>query len=286
LGYRLALRTRLRRCAEVFTTVACGLALALLAPLLPWPPPPFRVPLLAVIGSLLSSCHPMGTALMVTVSTGAPFGALLWQLGLCRVAPDVEFLHPVLLASATLIFVVLFVCTPGIAGPACLMGLLVPALGALLFTLGMSGLAPRAGLLNASALFAEAPCSSEGGGALGGAAAPLAFLGTWLVLAACGAAMQVLMSQRSQGAEADGAGGPGGDLVASLLPGREEEGGANLPRPGDVEGMGRYGLISKAIFADEDADLSHLTDNERQIVAVCRKDEFERDRLLWGGGLI
>jgi len=48
----------------------------------------------------------------------------------------------------------------------------------------------------------------------------------------------------------------------------------------------RFQILTQAIFADKDADLSHLTENERRLVAVCREDEFERDRLLWGGGLI
>jgi len=112
--YRLALPTKSRGAiAEALTTACCGLSLAILAELLPWPPPGFRAVLLALVGVLFAFCNPALTAIVVTVPLGVSFGALLWQCGLCSAVPD---MHVLILSVTSLVFVAVFVCTPGIAG--------------------------------------------------------------------------------------------------------------------------------------------------------------------------
>mmetsp|Transcript_86847 Transcript_86847/g.218643 ORF Transcript_86847/g.218643 Transcript_86847/m.218643 type:complete len:317 (+) Transcript_86847:112-1062(+) len=299
LVYRLLLRTACRPVAERMTTVACGVALALLAPLLPWPPQGFRALSLGLIGVLLSCYHPACTALIVSASLAMGFGGFLWQLGLCTASPEADLGevglsgHSLLLSFLTFLFIALFVFVPGVAGPATLILVLVPTLGALLLTVGIFGLWPSAGGLAADSLLAISPCAADLAGGLLASPAVMG-LAAWLLIAAAGIGLQLFLARlarlkaESEEVRGGSATAPGGDLVASLLPGSQaqEGGGANLPRPTDSDAQSRFGLITKAIFADEGADLSHLTENEQKLVAVCRKDEFERDRILWGGGLI
>merc|ERR1712150_126516 len=51
-------------------------------------------------------------------------------------------------------------------------------------------------------------------------------------------------------------------------------------------GGSRHLTLCDAICAPEGADQSHLTDHEKRLVEICKSDEFERDRLMWGGGLM
>mmetsp|Transcript_64925 Transcript_64925/g.104900 ORF Transcript_64925/g.104900 Transcript_64925/m.104900 type:complete len:304 (+) Transcript_64925:96-1007(+) len=286
LLYRLAVRSRFRSVAEAITTAAGGASLALLAPLMPWPPPPFSVLTLAVCGALLSFCHSFFTALMLALTLGVGLGGLMWQLGACNLASVVEvpYLHGIFLTLTCFIFVAVFVYTPGIAGPGSLNLFLAPCLGALLLTTGIAGLA--SGFANfglaPEQILAEGPCVQGKGQ---GQQERHEALAAWLLVAACGIALQLLISrQKSDDSESNES---RGDLVAALLPsaGAQEGGGANIPRPGETSN-GRFGILTKAIFADEGADQSHLTETEIKIVEICKKDEFERDRILWGGGLI
>jgi hypothetical protein len=48
--------------------------------------------------------------------------------------------------------------------------------------------------------------------------------------------------------------------------------------------MSRHARICQAIMQKSD-DLSWLKEDERSLVEVCRKDEFEAQRMMWGGGL-
>ncbi|CAJ1404720.1 unnamed protein product [Effrenium voratum] len=278
LGYRLLLNTPCRAAVEVITTLVSGASLALLAPFLPWPPPPGSVVTLAVIGMLLSGGTPCGSlfaALLLSLSLGVGLGGYAWQLGACRAEEHLEVpdLHGIFLTLTSLSFVIVFVCTPGVAGPSTMKVVLAPCLGALLFTSGLAALVPKPFALTAVELLAEGPCTP---GHL-----PLQSFGAWAVVALLGIALQVVyLFFRSRE-------GDNGRLHERLLPDAEEgqAGAANIPRPGEG-GKDRYETLRKAIDAPEDADLSHLSEVDRQIVDICRKDEFERDRVLWGGGLI
>lgn len=290
LLYRVALRTRLRSAAEVAITFGCGASLAVLAPLMPWLPPVYWMIILLLIGALISFVHPYCTVLVVSVTFGILFGSLLWQLGLCRIAAlEVPFLdwHPLILTLFCLILVIVFACLPGFAGPGSLQVILVPMLGSILLCTAASGLVPAKYSfgLTLQNLLAESPCDA----AEGDFQASLETLAAWLCITVIGIALQILMTMNRGSTDASNSqGGRGGDLVASLLPGVRGEavdGGANLPRPGEGSNE-RFSVLTKAIFAPDGTDVSHLSENEQKLVEVCRKDEFERDRVLWGGGLI
>lgn len=286
LFYRIGLRTRFRRSVENATTICAGLTFAVMAPLFSWPPEPYRVVSLALVGVLFSSCHAFLLTLVLAVSLGVGTGSFLWQLGLCHMLPEVlgMSLHPTLLTLVVLLMIVVFGFLPGVAGPETVRHVLVPLVGSLLLVLGLAGLLPDEGL-DTRALLAASPCLSD---------SPLAVhsFGVWMLLTLIGVAFQRLMARTSPQAAADAAAdgnGNNADLMSALLPGASQEGGggASLPRPGDAPGSGdRFRMICKAIYDEEGTDHSHLTETERKIVEVCQKDEFERDRVLWGGGLI
>lgn len=267
-------------------TIVGGASLALLAPCLPWPPPPFSLLTLAIVGVLLSSCGFFFPAIILAVTLGVGMGGFAWQLGACSILAEVPYTHGVLLTTMSIIMVLLFICTPGIAGPGAMKVVLAPCLGALLFTVGLAGLLPEFKIgLAPSDLLAEEPCEPgmvDGGQRFKGLAA-------WALVSSCGIILQLVFIKLGSGS--DDADGEKGSLATHLLPQGSrsgEEDGASIPRPGECgeEGKKTYKTIASAISAPEGADLSHLTENERKIVEICRKDEEERDRILWGGGLL
>eukprot|EP00930_Biecheleria_cincta_P003035 TRINITY_DN103977_c0_g1_i1.p1 TRINITY_DN103977_c0_g1~~TRINITY_DN103977_c0_g1_i1.p1 ORF type:complete len:303 (+),score=53.18 TRINITY_DN103977_c0_g1_i1:82-990(+) len=276
----------LRLGAEIMMTILGGASLALLAPCLPWPPPPFGVLTLAIVGVLLSSCGFFFPAIVLAITLGVGTGGFAWQLGACSVLGEVPYTHGILLTTMSIFMVLLFVCIPGTAGPGPMKVVLAPCLGALLFTVGLAGLLPEFKIgLTPSDLLAEEPCEpgmADGGRRLKGLAA-------WALLSSCGIATQLVFIKLASRIE-DQNGEDKGSLAAHLLPqgSRSEEDGAHIPRPGECgeEGKKSYSTIAQAISAPEGADLSHLTENERKIVEICRTDEEERDRILWGGGLL
>jgi len=288
LFYRLMLQSGLKPVAEVLTTIVSGASLALLAPFMPWPPPPFSVLTLAVIGALLSSCTPfcgsLFSAILLALTLGVGCAGFIWQLGACKLSETIEvpFLHGILATLTSIIFVIVFVCTPGIAGPNTLKVVMAPCLGALLFTVGLAGVARESSEdrnfgLTPSELLAEEPCDP---GNLGNVEAFV----SWLLVSVCGVVLQLVLLRAERKAEPE----ERGSLVSHLLPQAQDtdiEGKASIPRPDEMAGDDRYAKLRNAIFAPPDADLSHLSESERKIVEICRKDEFERDRLLWGGGL-
>jgi len=282
LGYRLLMHTPCRAVIEVITTLVSGASLALLAPFMPWPPPPGSVVTLAVIGMLLSAGTPCGSlfsALLLSLSLGVGLAGYSWQLGLCYAAESVPVsdFHGIFLSLVAVVFVLAFVCTPGIAGPGTMKVVLAPCLGALLSTSGAAGLVKEKLALTIPELL-EASCKP-------GPKQWRSFE-IWVLISLCGIGLQLFFLRLSTGQEQQD-----GRLVERLLAveeGQERQsetaGVANIPRPGGDKN--RYDTLRKAIDAPEDADLSHLSDVDRKIVEICRKDEEERDRILWGGGLI
>jgi len=266
--------------AEVLTTLLSGATLALLAPCLPWPPPPGSAISLAVAGMLLSSCHTMFSALLLALTLGVGFAGYAWRLGICNGA-EVPYLHGAILSLMSVVFVVVFVCTPAIAGPFTMKVALAPCLGALLLSCGVAGLvAPEVKFaLTAPELLSEEGCQ------------PLHALstrsfGVWLAISLAGILLQLMFLRLQSPGDSNA---ERGRLHEQLLPdaGDDEEaaGKATVPRPGEG-GSERYTMLREAIDAPEGADLSHLSEMDRKIVEICRKDEFEKDRVLWGGGLI
>lgn len=269
-AWLLIYRVLCHRCkafAEFSLRITCGASLALIAPLLPWPDTFFHRDLILIpLGVLLSTCHPALMALLAAGPLGIGIGALFWQLTrICRVA-DTTF-HPIVLSILALGFIV----PTGIAGPTSLLVLVIPLLGALLVTVGMANFVPSSDSLTSGELLGVSCTSNH---------AALLFFGQWFVLSLCGVLLQVAFFRYDK-KPTDEDGGNG--LVASLLPNAQSN-ESGVPKP-DLNNNNRLALITKAIFAEEGADMSYLTENERKLVEVCRKDEEERDRVLWGGGL-
>jgi len=275
LIYRLFIRTKLRRVVEILTHVLGGASWAILAPLSSWPSPIYRIIILTSVGALLSALHPALLTLTMSVSIGIAFSAAFWQVALCTAVADsgLGFLHPVLLTIVTVCFTFFFTCTS--AGPSALERFLVPLLGSLMLTVGLAGLLPAMQGLSPDALMAETPCAGIDHGLIG--------ITAWFIVAALGMKMQAFL-MRPPKEETNGE--DKNTLVHSLLPDANDRlgGGKLVPKPGPND---RFALITKAMFADEgDPVFDELSDHERKLVEVCRKDEFERDRVLWGGGLI
>jgi len=274
--------TRCRTFAEPFTTIACGLSLAVLSPVLPWPPKGFRAYTLGLFGVLLSCCHPALTAMVASSSVAIGVAGFAWQLSLCEALADVGMsMHAAVFGVSVLLFMILFVFLPTTAGPFSLVFFLVPALGSLLLVLGVAEMEPSMAGISAHKLLSAKRCDADD--PMNSRAARS--LAAWALVWALGVSFQFYLARRTRlkaMQQIEGGGQPGGDLVQSLLPNAQED--RSMPRPDNKDD--RYQLIVKAIFAGEGSDISHLTENEKKIVTVCREDEFERDRLVWGGGLI
>eukprot|EP00448_Togula_jolla_P010890 CAMPEP_0170611060 /NCGR_PEP_ID=MMETSP0224-20130122/22990_1 /TAXON_ID=285029 /ORGANISM="Togula jolla, Strain CCCM 725" /LENGTH=218 /DNA_ID=CAMNT_0010936475 /DNA_START=250 /DNA_END=906 /DNA_ORIENTATION=+ len=217
------------------------------------------------------------TVFFATGTLGAGLGALLWRLGGCSAASSLEAgdLHAEVLGVFALIFVGAFCATP--IGPIVFERIMLPLLGALLFTVGISGLVPLIGSLTGDALLADA-CDNSGSEM----SPALIFLGIWLLVALFGILYKAILLRPPP---SESGSGPGGSLIASLLPGAADDNGL-LSSHKRGEDDSRFQILCKAILAPEGTDQSHLTANERALVKVCREDEFERDRVLWGGGLL
>lgn len=91
-------------------------------------------------------------------------------------------------------------------------------------------------------------------------------------------------------AEASEPGSTKGELVKSFLPlgGAQMDAEQSHIKKPDGKSYGyneRFPIILTAI-ANADYDMSTLSENEQKIVEVCREDQMQCDRLMWGGGLL
>eukprot|EP00419_Tripos_fusus_P052249 CAMPEP_0172804446 /NCGR_PEP_ID=MMETSP1075-20121228/5173_1 /TAXON_ID=2916 /ORGANISM="Ceratium fusus, Strain PA161109" /LENGTH=293 /DNA_ID=CAMNT_0013643025 /DNA_START=69 /DNA_END=950 /DNA_ORIENTATION=+ len=277
LVYRIGLLTRCSGITEILTTCCCGLSLALLAPLC-LQPAGLSALGLAVFGVLASFCHPMLTALMVSVPLGVCMGAFIWQLG-C-LSPE---MHGVTLGVTSLLFSCIFVCVPYISGQLTLEFLTLPLLSALMLVVGSADLVPGVNALNLESLLsAETAAASVHTFKIWSLVWILA-LGIQCFLAR----IQLRLRQKDgQNGARDGGKKAGGSLVASLLPsGANDRDPERLSRPEHMVND-RFQLYVQAIHSDEPLENFDLTEDEKKLVEVCRQDEFERDRVIWGGGLL
>lgn len=271
---------------QAATSLFTGASLGLLAPLL-GQPMGFRFPLLVAIGALFTMIPgEVGyrvAAIVASTCLGAASGALLWHLGLCTAS---SWGHAGLLTFFVVAFVGVFSCSP--LAPVVMERFLLPALAALLVVVSVG---PQFGLLAQGELFEASSCSST--------TVPLGtrnFALAWLGLTMLATIFQWL-SMRSSMSESGDSENP--NLVMSLLPrgDKGEESGAkgvdaalgesaSGPIQDKKAGLTRMPMIMKGIYAPDDDPLLYLTEHERKLVEICRKDEFERDRILWGGGLL
>jgi len=254
---------------EFFLNICMGLSWIMLAPMFLgfgiWQPLVF-----AVVGVTIGTCHNIGVNFVAGSSIGAVVGTAVWQIGLCT-DDDSWNLHPLVLAVTIFLSVFLHMCTP--------LAKYWHRTGTPLWPTELAAMMLAWGILNPRALW-KVECMSGDDDSTA-----LQFLALWLLNFACGVGLLVIMLKRKIASMQEE-----GRLADNLLPGKHGEGGgAGLVdgiRPAEASGhMIGYAKLRDAIF-NEDADMSHFSENEKKIVEVCRKDEFERDRLLWGGGLI
>lgn len=289
-AYRFAFNERGKKStwnAEFMAVLSCGSSLVLLAPVLSWPSPVLGIPLLLFVGQFLATpliCHPMCGGIVVSVPLGVCIGALSWHLGVCRVAafaahwgvPSANA-HKLVLALAAIFFVQVFVCCGRVAGPANFHRVLVPLLAGVYCSTGCASMLPASCGLTLEALLKEAPCAVD----LSSSSGPLCCLTLWLLTSGLGFfAHAYTTARKEKKQERNG----NGSLVKGLLPESNDEPRA-MDRPSMEDTTERFGTIVRAI-QDESFDLSTLDDTARGIVEVCRKDEEERYRLMFGGGLL
>lgn len=261
----LCRKTRFGWWVERSLSICCGFGLVVLAP---WIPLSYyiTVPVLLMLGVCIAKCHWIGTSFVTSMCLGPTLGAMLWQAFLCDLVD--AWWHGWLLSASTLFITTVFTCTK--AGPMLFLTLIMPCLASMLLTVGLAGFTVLpAGPFPPQQLFAPSPAQEEGVAA--------EFAALWLCLAVVAVAARVLAAWLWKEKLADG---EQGGLVAALLPDGDD---SLMPRPEDSEN--RHLIITKAIYAPEGADLSHLTEHEKKLVDICRRDEEERDRILFGGGL-
>lgn len=259
-------KTRCGWWVEVSFRLCLGLGLALLAPWTPWSLA-IMVPVLSILGVCTATCHWVGSSLVTSLCCGSALGGMFWQAALCEYVD--AWWHGWVMAFSTLIFTVIFTCTT--VGPVLFLPLILPSMAAMLITAGVAGLQVSPMFdFQPEQLFASAPCAAEEG------MVAAHFAGFWFCLTLVAMATWRLAAVLFRDKDADGQ----GSLVSSLLPDGDD---SLMPRPGTTEN--RHLVITRAIYAPEGDDLSHLTENEKKLVEICRKDPEERDRVLFGGGL-
>lgn len=245
---------------------------------------------------------------------------MFWQLGACRAdvvlvhlcsaapasgAAACEFcvgmVHPLLLIAMAILTLRIFIFRDGrnlseddIWTP--FLRVLIPLLGGLLTAAGAVGLAedgmlrgaPRVERFLRSALSPRELVSTEPCKAASGDLGPAALLlALWLGASAFAVGLMALSRAACWQSGADG---HPQDLTKGLLnidgdKDQDGDGPDGLPRPAFGHVNPRHQQIVDAFYGPDSQDLSHLSEDERKIVEVCREDENERARYQHGGGL-
>jgi hypothetical protein len=253
--------------------MCCGFTVACFSPLVTLMSPSICIPTFLTVGALLGLCTNCCTPMIATTTLGLFVGAMAWQLGLSSLGPHA---HIYLILVICVLFAMVFCATP--LGPKVFERFLVPALGAWLLATGILGMFPALGGCGLERFVGEKPCTSDDH-------SPLVNLAVWFAFFVYGVVFQALCLKAVKESEAKK--NPGGTLVASLLPGAvDADQGSLLPRQTDSQTDSRFHVLIAAMYAPDGTDQSHLSEDERKLVDCCRRDEFERDRVMWGGGLI
>mmetsp|Transcript_46234 Transcript_46234/g.83577 ORF Transcript_46234/g.83577 Transcript_46234/m.83577 type:complete len:314 (-) Transcript_46234:82-1023(-) len=250
---------------EIATSVSAGSSISLFTSIVPlWKLA--QAPLLLLIGSV-SICSMNAMAFLACTPVGGFIGALVWQLSLSTMAP--LWLHGWFVALCALLCSLVFTCTPVVVA---LEGIPFPALGALLTMMSLSMLVPATGFATPALLLqaSRSPGASH-------TAAVWAAISTALVV------FHTLMMRLTAT--------PGEEkqenikLSAKLMPSSgDAEKGQGMNLPAKDSGISRLPALTHA-FCNENADLSGFTENEVKLIMICRQDEEERNRIMWGGGL-
>lgn len=252
---------------EIATSVSAGSAISLFASIVPvWEL--LQAPLLLLIGSV-ALCSMKMLSSLACAPIGGFIGALVWQLSLSTVVP--LWIHGWFVALCAVLCALVFTCTPA---EVALEGMAFPTLGVLLTLMGLSMLAPETGFATPALLMQASRAPGAGHTATFWAAISTALVvlhTTMLRLFSSPASekqKQVKLSEK---------------LMPSNGSGDAEKGqGMNLPAKD--AGIQRLPALTHAI-CNENADLSGFTENEVKIIMICRQDEDERNRIMWGGGL-
>jgi len=251
---------RLRFFVEVSRNACVGASLALFAPVIPLRLL-FSILILAGPGMFLGACLPLFMVIILAICMGAFLGGVVSHLVVCVVQTIPPWLRVLIVVIAVLL-VVLACSVP--YKEFTFYNVLIPAWGALLFTLGLQTLAfegPDSGLTIEDVFRVPSLCTTNFTYAAE----------CWACTTFCGILLHVVKVCYFQPKRDD-----------SLL---------SLKNPltagdrGTPEVTDRHLTLTRAIYAEEDADYSHLTENERKIVKICQEDPEERDRVLFGGGL-
>jgi len=282
--YRLFMTKRCRGCARTLTSVAAGASLVFFAPGATWFPEEYRVFAMLALGSLFGTCFSISSVIAADITLSAYIGSLIWQLGLCTSTSDlgVANLHFMVMTLFIVVFTLIFCATP--LGPVLYERMILPMLAAALVTSGLAGIGlPGFAALSAPALLAD-ECAVSHGDADG-----LLNVESFAVLSLCGAVLQgVLLYWRQK--QVEQARRDKNELAKSLLPeaapDKNEGGLTEWHVEDESEATNHFQTLIRAIYAPEGSNMDHLNDHDKKLVQVCREDEFERDRVTWGGGLI
>jgi hypothetical protein len=266
----------MRNLIILITSLVCGSSLATLAPMCGLP-----VLVMAAIGIIIVCthyCHPHGFLLMCLLN-GVVIGMCLvctfWHGGLAQLQPQSEgaFVAISCVTCIVLTCIILHFYTRGYEVHE---RVLNPVLGSMLLSMGISGLVPKLGAMKFAELMAPFPSTYSVGA--------WKFLGLWAALCCVSLPLQYWMMKDALNPKQKM---KNFDELASRLVHPEasttQEDVAKKLEDGAIGG--RHLILCDAFYAPEDADMSHLTEHEKQLVAICRKDEFERDRIMFLGGL-
>lgn len=283
--YRSLIWTRCGKQVQVITKVCVCASWVLLGPLLPWGASWWQWPRALIMASIgigmgLGFQQDVLVVFAAAVTLGVTTGAIIWHVALCSLLQPWWCAHGFTLFFFTLFSMVLITCSH--AGPMLWDPVWVPVLGSLLITLASADLRPDLGLgLSVDSLLVE-PCLATH--------ALLLSLMTWGAVSLVGmivnGLLKILVGQRGDSVIPEE-----GSVVESLLGpggrGDEERGvggiGGFAPNKAG-ENNERQPVLCDAIY-NLNYDMSLLTEHEQRLVQICREDEFQRDRILFGGGL-
>lgn len=230
---------------------------------------------------------------------GVIFAALTWDLGtgclLTEMPSDhASLLHAGLLTFCGVLFLVLFTC---LSFEGLHMELAFPFLGAWLL---LAGYEMRQGESvdeepGASWSFAPSSFFSAAHPAPLGGGCPKRFafdVGAFLAVALVGVFFQrafLVLERKRAGGDQQGGGsnGMGGfnSMAEGLLTGEAKDAHSDQKKRFGFDGK-ELRTGSKVVEAICKKDPTGLSEQERRIYEICMTDEFERDRILFGGGLV
>jgi len=284
LIYQALIRTPLRNGAVMLTRFFSGASLLVLEPLVKTTQSLESYLIFGVTGGALSVLFgDAASAFFAAISLGVGLTQWLWNLTLCSsVADDLmgTVVHTAVLTIISFVAMLFFICTP--IGIVLVELLMFPLLGAMLVATGASALLaePSRSLIN------PFPGTCPGSTGLGFEA-----FAAWLFVGLLASAIQIKFRMiRIQKAEQESdtddlnRTSKNGMLTSLLQTSRNPAGAGGAPGFAKPEGdLSRVHAIARAI--PEGSDMSHLTETEKKLVEICRTDSFERDRILFGGGL-